>query len=173
MISLNVLFYIFVILFAIIGFVRGLRKEVIVVVSGILAIFIIEVIVDKIFPTADNTKTLIIDLTILFVMAFFGYQTPAYRSFAESGKFERDSLLHMILGGLTGAFNGYLLFSSAWHYLAKAGYPFSWISAPDLTSEVGQTALKLLENSFPKVVSGTWLYVVLAASVAVLLAVII
>lgn len=173
MISLNVLFYIFVILFAIIGFIRGLRKEIIVTVSAILAVFIIEVIVGKVFPAADNTKSLIINLIVLFVMAFFGYQTPAYRSLADSGKFERDSLLHMILGGLTGALNGYIFFSSAWHYLAKAGYPFSWISAPDSASEAGQAALKLLENSFPTVINGTWLYIVLAVTVAVLVAVII
>lgn len=172
MISLNVLFYIFVILFAIIGFIRGLRKEIIVAVSGILAVFMIEVIMTKIFPAVDNTKALTINLIILFVMAFFGYQTPAYRSLADSGKFERDSLLHMILGGLTGALNGYIFFSSAWHYLAKAGYPYSWISAPDGASEAGQAALKLLENSFPAVVNGTWLYIALAVTVAILLAVI-
>ncbi len=172
MISLNVLFYIFIILFAIIGFIRGLRKEVIVAVSGILAVFIIEVIMDKIFPAVDNTKSLIMNLIVLFVMGFFGYQTPAYRNLADSGKFERDSLLHMILGGLAGALNGYIFFSSAWHYIAKAGYPFSWISAPDGASEAGAAALKLLENSFPMVVSGTWLYIVLAVTVAVLLAVI-
>lgn len=173
MISLNILFYIFVILFAVIGFIRGLRKEIVVVVSGILAVFINEVIVNKVFPGTDNTKTLIINLLVLFVMAFFGYQTTAFRSLSDSGKFERDSLLHMLLGGLTGALNGYLFFSSAWHYIAKAGYPFSWISAPDGASEVGAAALKLLENSFPMVVSGTWLYIVFAVTVAVLLAVII
>ena len=173
MIGLNVLFYIFVILFAVIGFIRGFRKEIVVAVSGILAIFIIEVIMNKIFPAVDNTKALIMNLIILFVMAFFGYQTPAYRGLADNGRFERASLLDMILGGLTGALNGYIFFSSAWHYLAKAGYPFSWISAPDSASEAGQAALKQLENSFPTVINGTWLYIVLAVTVAVLVAVII
>ena len=172
MISLNFVFYLFVILFAIIGFIRGSRKEIIVVVSGVLAVFIIEVIVTKFLPVTDNTTALITNLIILFVLAFFGYQTPAYRRLSESGRFERSSISEMLFGAIAGAVNGYILFSSAWFYIAKAGYPFSWISAPDGASEAGAAALKLLENSFPMVVSGTWLYIVLAVTVAVLLAVI-
>ena len=172
MISLNFVFYLFVILFAIIGFIRGARKEIIVVVSGVLAVFIIEVIVTKFFPVADNTKALMTNLIILFVLAVFGYQTPAYRRLSDSGRFERSSFYEMMFGAIAGALNGYIFFSSAWYYIAKAGYPFSWISAPDGASEVGAAALKLLENSFPMVVTGPWLYGVLAATVAVLLVVI-
>ena len=42
MVSLNILFTIFIVLFGIIGAVRGLRKELVVIVSGILALFIIQ-----------------------------------------------------------------------------------------------------------------------------------
>lgn len=172
MISLNALFYIFVILFALIGIIRGVRKEIVVVVSGVLAVFIIEVIVTKFFPAEDNTKALITNLIILFVLAFFGYQTPANRRLSDTGRFDRSTLSDMLFGGIAGALNGYIFFSSAWYYLAKAAYPFSWISAPDEASEVGLAALKLLENSFPMLVTGPWLYGVLAATVAILLVVI-
>ena len=131
MISLNFVFYLFVILFAVIGFIRGSRKEIVVVVSGVLAVFIIEVIVTKFFPVVDNTKALITNLIILFALAFFGYQTPAYRRLSDTGRFERSTFSDMLFGALAGAVNGYILFSSAWYYIAKAAYPFSWISAPD------------------------------------------
>ena len=32
----------------------------------------------------------------------------------------------------------YIFFSSAWYYIAKAGYPFSWISAPDRPAKLVQ-----------------------------------
>jgi len=171
MVSLNVLFYIFLVLFATIGMIRGFRKEIVVTVAGILSLFIIEVVMPKIFGSLEGTKVLIMDLMVLFGCAFFGYQTPSFRRFNESGRFERDSLLDLILGGLTGALNGYIFFSTAWFYLAKAGYPFSWISAPDPNTAVGQAAINLLNDAFPNVLTGNWLYIGLAAAVAIVLAV--
>ncbi len=172
MVSLSVLFYIFLILFATIGMIRGFRREIVVTVAGILSLFIIEIVMPKIFGSLEGTKVLILDLTILFACAFFGYQTPSFRRFSESGRFERDSLLDLMLGALTGALNGYIFFSTAWFYLAKAGYPFNWISAPDPNTGIGQAAINLLNDAFPNVLSGNWLYIALAAAVGIVLAVI-
>ncbi|MEL7637634.1 MAG: hypothetical protein AAGU03_07760 [Anaerolineaceae bacterium] len=172
MVGLNVLFYIFLALFAIIGMIRGFRKEIVVTVAGILSLFVIEVVMPKIFGSLEGTKVLIMDLIVLFGCAFFGYQTPSLRRLNETGRFERDSLLDLILGGLTGALNGYIFFSTAWFYLAKAGYPFSWISAPDPNTGIGQTAISLLEDAFPNVLTGNWLYIALVAAIALVLAVI-
>ncbi|MDD2521809.1 MAG: hypothetical protein PHW11_03175 [Anaerolineaceae bacterium] len=173
MVSLSVLFYIFIVLFAIIGLIRGFRKEIVVTVAGILSLFIIELVLPKIFGSLDGTKVLIMDLLVLAGCAFFGYQTPGFRRFSASGRFERDSMLDFILGALAGALNGYIFFSSAWFYLAKAGYPFVWISAPDPGTGIGQAAIELLADAFPNVLTGNWLYIALAAAVAILLAVII
>jgi uncharacterized membrane protein required for colicin V production len=172
MISLNVLFYIFLILFAVIGVIRGFRKELVVVVAGILGVFIIEVVSPKIFNSLDGSKQLILNLLVLFLVAFFGYQTPANRRFTESGHFDRSSLLDLLLGGLAGTVNGYIFFSSAWFYIAKAAYPFKWIIAPDPSTEIGAAAINLLSDAFPAVLTGTWLYIALAGAVAILLAVI-
>ena len=103
MVGLNVLFYIFLALFAIIGMIRGFRKEIVVTVAGILSLFVIEVVMPKIFGSLEGTKVLIMDLIVLFGCAFFGYQTPSLRRLNETGRFEHDSLLDLILGGLTGA----------------------------------------------------------------------
>jgi len=171
-VSLNVLFYIFLTLFAVIGLIRGFRKEIVVTVAGILSLFIIEAVIPRIFGSLEGSKILIMNLIVLAACAFFGYQTPSSRRLTESGRFERDSLLDMMLGGLTGALNGYIFFSSAWFYLARAGYPFNWISAPDPGTGVGQAAINLLADAFPGVLTGSWLYIALAVSVAIVLAVI-
>ena len=174
MVSLQVLFYIFLALFAVIGMIRGFRKEIVVTVAGILALFVIEVLLPKIFSDSlDGTKSLTLNLIVLFACAFFGYQTPSFRRLTETGRFERDSLLDLMLGGLAGALNGYIFFSSAWFYLAEAGYPFSGIMAPDPSTAVGQNAINLLGDAFPGVLTGSWLYIALVAAIAIVLAVII
>lgn len=172
MVSLSVLCYIFIILFAAIGMIRGFRKEIVVTVAGILSLFTIEVVLPKIFGSIDGTKMLIINLIVLSALAFFGYQTPSYGRFSDSGRFNRDTALDLLLGGISGALNGYIFFSTAWFYLEKAGYPFSWISAPDPNTSIGQTAINLLNDSFPNVLTGNWLLIALAAAVAIMLAVI-
>lgn len=170
MISLNVLFYIFLALFAVIGMIRGFRKEVVVTVAGILSLFIIDAVMPKIFGSLEGTKAFYMNMIILFGCSFFGYQTPSFQRF--NARFERESLLDLLLGGITGALNGYIVFSSAWFFLAKAGYPFSWISAPDAGTEVGKAAIALLENAFPAILTGTWLYIALAAAMTIVIAVI-
>jgi len=42
----------------------------------------------------------------------------------------------MILGAVVGGLNGYWLVGSAWYFIDKAGYPFSWIIAPDAATEL-------------------------------------
>lgn len=170
MISLNVLFYIFLALFGVIGMIRGFRKEIVVTVSGVLGLFIIVTVVPKLLGDFDGTKALYVNLVVLFICAFFGYQTPSFQRI--NARFERESLVDLALGGITGAVNGYIFFSSAWFYMSQAGYPFSWITAPDGNTEMGKMAISMLENAFPAVLTGSWLYVFLAAAVLLMIAVI-
>lgn len=170
MISLNVLFYIFLALFAVIGMIRGFRKEIVVTVAGFLSLFIIEALLPKLFGNLEGSKAFYLDMIILFACAFFGYQTPNFQRFIA--RFERESMLDLLLGGIAGAMNGFIFFSSAWYYLAKAAYPFSWITPPDGNTELGKAAISLLENAVPNLLTGTWLYIALAAGVMLLIAVI-
>lgn len=170
MISLNVLFYIFIAMFAVIGMIRGFRKEIVVTVAGILSLFIISAVLPKIFGEMEGSKSFYFGIVVLFACAFFGYQTPNFQRFIA--RFERESMLDLWLGGICGALNGYIFFSSAWFYLANTGYPFSWITPPDGNTEIGRAAIVLLENAFPNMLTGTWLYIALAAAVMLLIAVI-
>ena len=173
MVSLNILFTIFVVLFGIIGAVRGLRKEPVVIVSGILALFIIQEVLPRLLGDLSGTKALFLDLIVLFVCGFLGYQTPAFRRFAESGRFNRDTPMEMILGAVFGALNGYWLVGSAWYFIDKAGYPFSWIVAPDAATEAGQKAIELLQNQVPQLLTGNGLYVAIAIAVLIMIGVMI
>ena len=173
MVSLNILFTIFLVLFGIIGAVRGLRKELVVIVSGILALFIIQEVLPRLLGDLSGTKVLFLDLIVLFVCGFLGYQTPAFRRFAESGRFNRDTPMEMILGAVFGALNGYWLVGSAWYFIDKAGYPFSWIVAPDAATEAGKKAIELLQNQVPQLLTGNGLYVAIAIAVLIMIGVMI
>mgnify|MGYP001408558702 CR=1 FL=1 len=173
MVTLNILFTIFVVLFGVIGAIRGLRKELVVIVSGIMALFIIQEVLPRLLGNFSGTKALFLELIVLLVCGFLGYQTPAYRRFSESGRFNRDTPIELILGAVFGAVNGYWLVGSVWYFIDKAGYPFNWIIAPDAGTEYGQQAIQLLNNMVPKLLHGNSLYVAIAISVLIIIGVII
>lgn len=156
MISLNVMLLIFVVLFAIIGALRGWAKELLVVFSVILAMFCLNVLENYIPFFKDifakgTPETVFWLRTIIFGgLVFFGYQTPKVPRLAESEHFIRHYLQDALLGFFIGALNGYLIFGSLWYYLHVAKYPFAFVSAPDATTTAGQSALRLI-NLLPPV----------------------
>lgn len=140
MIGLNVLFWIFVILFAIIGLVRGWAKELLVTFGVILAIFIISVL-ERFVPFIRDNLTFKtgpayfwLRLIILAALVFFGYQSPNIAKLAATNRFVRERLQDALLGLFLGAINGYLIFGTIWFYLDSAGYPFPVILSPEGTA---------------------------------------
>ncbi len=142
MISLAVLFYIFIFMFAIIGAARGWARELLVTSSIILAMFIIFVLeeyipfVKNFFTAAQIPDSDVIPksqfwmrITILGVMAFFGYQTPNISKIAGA-RFAREKLQDTLLGFFLGAINGYLIIGTVWAFLHQANYPFDWVQVP-------------------------------------------
>lgn len=150
MISLNVLLFIFVALFAIIGAMRGWAKELLVTFSIILAMFIMSILESFVpffkdtLSTSDAQTVFWLRTVILGIMVFAGYQTPRIPRFAESGRFARNVLQDGLLGIFLGAANGFLIFGTIWYYLNAAGYPFNFVSAPDMTTPAGEAATRLL-----------------------------
>ncbi|OGO28672.1 MAG: hypothetical protein A2W33_04180 [Chloroflexi bacterium RBG_16_52_11] len=136
MMTLNFAFWTLVVLFAIVGAMRGWAKELLVTFSAILALFFIEIFVRYIppvrsfFAPPNDATEFWVQTTILIIMVLFGYQTPNLAKFA-SPKFARERLSDALLGFFLGAFNGYLIFGSIWYFMAESGYPFpSYITAP-------------------------------------------
>lgn len=142
MVSLAVVFYIFIFVFSIIGAIRGWAKELLVTSSIILAMFIIFVLeeyvpfVQRFFASARvpdspyiSSTQFWVRVTILGIMAFFGYQTPNISRIAGT-KFAREKLQDTLLGLFLGAINGYLIVGTIWAFLHDANYPFQWVQAP-------------------------------------------
>jgi uncharacterized membrane protein required for colicin V production len=127
MVSLFVIFGLFVVLFAIVGAMRGWAKELLVTSSIVLALFIIQILENHIpsFSTAlasmpSPTSPFVVRAVILILLAFFGYQTPHIR--ALQPRLVRERLQDILLGFLMGALNGYLIFGVLWYYLHQMGY---------------------------------------------------
>ncbi len=148
MISLNVVFWLFVIIFAAIGAMRGWAKELLVAFSVILALFIIAVLDTYIQPmqpflNGANSTSFWTQSVIVIVLAFFGYQTPNMPR-VGGGKFAKDKLQDALFGAVLGAFNGYLIVGSLWFFLDQAKYFPNFISAPIPGTPAGDAAIRLL-----------------------------
>jgi len=111
MVSLISVFTVFVILFAVIGAMRGWAKELLVTSAVVLGLFlnaILETYVEPyrsaLFMQTGGTQFLIRG-GFLALLAFFGYQTPSARILRD--KVAREHLQDMLLGLVLGAVNGY------------------------------------------------------------------
>jgi len=132
MMSIVYVFWMYVLLFAVIGWMRGWAKELLVSFSVILALALNHVI-RKYVPIAStmqdaDTNLFWVRTIILLVLVYFGYQTViSIPHLAAKGRTERlqDTLFGAFLGGL----NGYLVSGSVLYYNYIAGYPF-----PDVVS---------------------------------------
>lgn len=147
MVSLIVVFYMFVILFSIIGMMRGWAQEMLVSFSVILAFFLINVLETVILGRymggmiADKSiQQFWLRVSIVVVLVFFGYQTPRISRLAAAAKKERIS--DSFLGLFLGAINGYLFAGTLWFYMADAGYPFKYFVNPELLLGVQGLDLK-------------------------------
>jgi uncharacterized membrane protein required for colicin V production len=132
---------IFVILFAIIGSMRGWAKELLVIFSVILAMFCLTVLENyvpffkDIFANGTPETVFWVRIIILGGIVFFGYQTPKFPRLAESERFVRHFLQDALLGFFIGGINGYLI--------------FGFVSAPDSTTAVGQETLRFITSLPP------------------------
>ena len=174
MISLSVLFWMYVILFALIGAMRGWAKEILVtsgVVVAIFAVTIMETFIPFIRNNLTPASSFWVRIVVLALMVFFGYQSPKIPRNIENNKFARDRFEDVLLGCFIGGVNGYMIFGTAWHYLMVAGYPFAWISPPDALTDAGQNALSLLEILPPVWMQPPLIYIAVALAFVFILVV--
>ncbi len=161
MISIHVMLWIFIALFAIIGAMRGWAKELLVTFSVILALFTLNIFENlvpffkSLMQSSSPVTVFWIRTGIVFGVVFFGYQTPKFQRLAESGRFVRHFLQDSLLGTFLGGVNGFLVFGTIWYFLAKAEYPFSFVSAPDPLTTSGFAALGWINYLPPSWLMGT------------------
>jgi uncharacterized membrane protein required for colicin V production len=167
MVSLNFVFWMYVILFGVIGGMRGWAKEILVTFSVILALTFTTLLANYVPFIRDvlqkDSQALYFWLRtiILGVLVFFGYQTPNLARFAP--KVNREKLQDVILGVVIGALNGYLIAGTIWFYMADAVYPFTNIIAPP-TGDLAKVAESMLHYMPPRLlgIPGIYFAVVIA-----------
>jgi hypothetical protein len=128
MMSVVYIFWMYVILFAIVGGMRGWAKELLVAFSVILALALNHVI-RRYIPLAaamnESDVTLFwVRVIVLLILVFFGYQTVITISRLAS-KAARERLQDTLFGVILGAFNGYLIAGTILYYMHVAEYPFA------------------------------------------------
>jgi uncharacterized membrane protein required for colicin V production len=127
MMSLSAVFWLFLVVFAIIGGFRGWAKEILVAFSIVTALAIDTMLI-RFFPPVGNllieqsSTALYIRAAIVLTMAYFGYQTPNLPAFSGGGRFAREKLQDWLLGSIIGLLNGYLIVGTLWSYMSQAQY---------------------------------------------------
>ena len=170
MVSLDGVFWMFVILFGVIGAFRGWAKEILALAAMILGLFI-QTILEAYAPGVRNllsTEGGMAPLTQFLIkgglfaaLAFFGYQTPNLPGVARP-KFARERLQDWLLGGIIGMVNGYLLIGTLWFYMHQTGYPFE----PRISAPTDPAVLNYLRYMPPVTLGGPRIFFAIALAFA-------
>ena len=191
MISILSAFWLFVILFGLIGAMRGWAKELLVIFSVVLALFLIYVLesftpylipFEEVLaqvenyapgisfgslplPVQDELKMQFWSRSaIVSILAFFGYQTP--RLAVIKDKARRERIQDILLGVVLGLGSGFFIMGSLWFYMAAAQYPFSpQILPPQAGTVLGDAAINILKY-FPPVFASNQIGLFFAVVVA-------
>ncbi len=148
MVSLDVALWGLVLLFGLIGSLRGWAKEVIVAFSVLLSLFTQQVVGQYILgpgnpyvpvllsgsPEAAGSQVysetqFYVGCVLVLVLTFFGYAGPTLVTRARA-KVARERLQDSLLGFFLGMLNGYLIAGMLWFYLDRSKYVFIGIDAP-------------------------------------------
>jgi len=151
MISLLIVFYLFVGTFAFIGSMRGWAKEVLVAFSIILALAFISVLEELIpvigpFLKSNPSMQYWVRIGIVLAMTFFGYQSPKF-SRLEKVTEKREKIQDALLGLVMGALSGYFVVGTIWWFTHTASYPVlsEFINdPPEHIAEATQRILNIL-----------------------------
>ena len=141
MMNIIYIFWMYVMVFAVIGMWRGGAKELLVAFSMILALalnLVLKQYIPLVRDMTDLTGLFWIRTIILLALVFFGYQTVAVIPRLAS-KANRERLQDALFGAFLGALNGYFIAGTLLFYINDANYPFpNIISAPppELTNTI-------------------------------------
>jgi len=169
-VSLDIVFWILIALFALIGSMRGWAKEVLVTFAVLLSIFLTNVL-EAFVPFIHQNLAIFagdtlfwLRFSILVGLVFFGYQTPNIPRLAESNRFLKEKFQDILLGFVMGAINGYLVWGTIWYYLDQAGYPFGFIIPPIPGTDVGILTGEMMLYMPPAWLGNPMIYFAVAVS---------
>ncbi len=161
MMSIVYIFWMFVIIFGIIGWMRGWAKELLVSFSVILALALNHVI-RRYIPLAQSLPETDISLfwmrvIILLVLVYFGYQTVVSIPHLAS-KAARERLQDTLFGAILGAINGYLVVGTILFYLHVADYPFQNVISKPADPALLQTVNQMMLFMPPQLLGEPGIY---------------
>jgi len=129
MMELSTFMLFMIMMFGIVGFMRGWTRELIATAGIVLALFALkqlETLVIDPLTNGEQDSKFYLQATILIAFAFFAYHTPPERiSRTRRSSSNREGFQDGILGILVGLLNGYLLIGSLWWYMDNTEYPLS------------------------------------------------
>lgn len=166
MMSIVYIFWMYVILFAVIGMMRGWAKELLVAFSVVTALAV-NLLLEKYVPlvrtlaesgqTPEALKSLFwVRIIILVALVYFGYQTVAINRFAA--KAARERLQDALFGAVLGGFNGYLIAGTALFYNHDARYPFPNIISPATDPGIVDTITRMMAYMPPRFLGEPGIY---------------
>lgn len=153
MVQLSTILWTLIVLFAVVGAIRGWTRELIATAGIILALFATwqfdAVLIQPLTRGATPDQIFFLYSGILVVISFFAYQTPNnWVTRRQQAIMDRQQgLQERLLGFVLGGVNGYLIFGSIWYYLDRTGYPFApyvFAPAPDSASAAMVESLPLI-----------------------------
>lgn len=168
MISLYVLFWVFIFVFAFIGTVRQRHKELLVipaVVTALLLIILLETFIPYLREGLTTRSSFWFRIAVLTSLSVAGYLAPNFIQKIKPLKIRRKRLDDILFGFIFGAINGYLIIGSAWYFLVDAGYPFAWVTAPEQVTAAGQNTSRLIELLPPQWLGTPIIYFATAVSI--------
>jgi hypothetical protein len=147
MMSIVYIFWMYVILFAVVGFMRGWAKELLVAFSVVLALALNHVL-RRYIPIAAGLEETDISLfwiraLILLVLVYFGYQTVISIPHLAA-KSRTDRLQDTLFGAFLGALNGYLVAGTILYYMYVADYPFETVISRPTDQGILQTVNQMM-----------------------------
>ncbi len=148
MMPLSTVLWGFVLIFGLMGALRGWAKEILVLFSIIVALSM-RLIFSQYVPFIKDIlarppiEQFYIYTALVVFMAIAGYAGPVV-SARLAGKAAREKLQDILLGFVVGAFNGYMIVGTIWYFLHLAGYGLWNIQAPAPDSASYLVATKYL-----------------------------
>jgi len=158
MMSIIYVFWMYVLLFAVIGAIRGWAKELLVAFSVITSLAV-NLLLEKYIPLVrdlDKAGTSVFWIRTMISLVFFGYQTVSIARFAS--KAARERLQDALFGAVLGGINGYLVAGSILFYNHVANYPYSHIISPATDPAIVQAIDVMMKYMPPRFLGEPGIY---------------
>lgn len=139
MIELYALMWVVATFAAVIGFLRGWNREVVVTAACVLGMFLLfqfdSLLRGTILVSLSRDQTFFIQAGLFLLIVYIAYRN---RSFTSRGR-GRAISVEGILGAMIGFFNGYLIMGALWYFLDINEYPLDpLIVGPSIASPTAQ-----------------------------------